>query len=719
LIQGKAVVVIARLVMLTISRPAGTVLSYQTIVNRQKTKKWADAKPANYGGDDWGDDEDWNYDSTPELSDLNRVSGFGREIFSQPKLENSYSLPSKGTEVRITGPSPSAAAEDFTIRAEPSFDFRSMVNQSVNQAFDRTDDWEDEERSSLSIATRRSSLPTVESPSIPPATRFSQLTGGPQKLPTLSRKHSQADLSLLRNEPSPASQIDTNTPTPSLPALWSSLSRSIKPDITYTKGRSDSPVSPNPSPTALIPQALPFTRQHDLYRRADEERNREREREIAKTKHDRQLTADPWARKREALKRRASSPPEHITIEDGVRSSLSAEPIMIGQASADQIAPTIMTVQHPLVPQLGMNDITTSLEQRISSDAPHWSPAIIPELPAPQIQQNKKIIMGIEFSHTEYANHKAVPFITTKQLGHGSWGIVDAVRPINGEKGVILARKLIQLRGVARKRVLPLIQKEVAILKELKHENIIQVVCTYETTSVPRQFGILLSPVGEEDLLHYMERLGENGCFVEDITKLKNWRYCLASAVEYIHCQNIRHKDIKPSNAICKGDEIFLTDFGSAHQFSTGLTSSTEGYAAGVTKMYSAPEVIDEDRRGRSADIFSLGCVFAEMTTVIHGRKIEDFHDFRSEPDPDEPERLTICYYATAHRLRDWFATGIDEEVATYLLISSMMSNDRKSRPKAEGVRQKLLVELAPTSPDFPMNSKPFDNSSLKDGILH
>jgi hypothetical protein len=589
-------------------------------------------------------------------------------------------LPSKGTEVRITGPSPSAAAEDFTLRSEPSFDFLSTVNHYS----DRTVDWEDEERSSLSKATRRSSLPTVESPSIPPATRFSQPTGVPQKLPMLSRKHSQTDLSLLRTRPSPASQIATNTPTPRFPALKSSLSRSLSPDITNTKGRSDSPVSPDLSPAALIPQALSFIRSHDLYRR-----------------------------------RRAYPPPGHITIEAGVRSSLSAEPIMIVQASADQIAPTIMKFQHPIVPQLGMNDITTSLEQRISSDSPPWSPAIIPELPAPQIQQNKKIITGIEFSHTKYANHKAVPFITTKQLGHGSWGIVDAVRPINGENGVILARKLIQLRGVARKRVLPLIQREVAILKELKHENIIQVVCTYETTSVPRHFGILLSPVGEEDLLHYMERLGENGCFVEDITKLKNWRYCLASAVEYIHCQNIRHKDIKPSNAICKGDEIFLTDFGSAHQFSTGLTSSTEGYAAGVTKMYSAPEVIDEDRRGRSADIFSLGCVFAEMTTVIYGRKVEDFHDFRSEPDPDEPERLTICYYATAHRLRDWFATGIDEEVAAYLLISSMMSNDRKSRPKAEGVRQKLLVELARTAPDFSVNSKPFNNSSLKDGILH
>ncbi len=75
--------------------------------------------------------------------------------------------------------------------------------------------------------------------------------------------------------------------------------------------------------------------------------------------------------------------------------------------------------------------------------------------------------MSIEFSHVKYANCEVVPFVTTRQLGHGSWGIVDAVRPTNGERGVILARKLIQLRGVGRKRVLSLIQQEVVILKEL------------------------------------------------------------------------------------------------------------------------------------------------------------------------------------------------------------------------------------------------------------
>jgi serine/threonine protein kinase len=169
---------------------------------------------------------------------------------------------------------------------------------------------------------------------------------------------------------------------------------------------------------------------------------------------------------------------------------------------------------------------------------------------------------------------------------------------------------------------------------------------------------------------------------------LQKWRCYLASAVAYIHSQNIRHKNIKPSNAICKGDKIFLADFGSAHQFSD-LTSTTEGYAAGVTRMYSAPEVIEEDKRGRSADIFSLGCVFAEMTTVIHGRRLEDFHDFRSEPDPDEPERMTLCCYATAHKLKDWFAS--DKGPAPYALISSMMVHDQKCRPTAEEVMSAVL----------------------------
>jgi serine/threonine protein kinase len=69
--------------------------------------------------------------------------------------------------------------------------------------------------------------------------------------------------------------------------------------------------------------------------------------------------------------------------------------------------------------------------------------------------------------------------------------------------------------------------------------------------------------------------------------------------------------------------------------------------------MYRAPEVIEEDRRGKPTDIYSLGCVFAEMTTVIHARILEDFHESRSEPYPEDPDRMTLCYYATAHKVLD------------------------------------------------------------------
>jgi serine/threonine protein kinase len=178
--------------------------------------------------------------------------------------------------------------------------------------------------------------------------------------------------------------------------------------------------------------------------------------------------------------------------------------------------------------------------------------------------------------------------------------------------------------------------------------------------------------------------VGENNFPKDDVNLLKTWPYCLASAVAYIHDQNIRHKNIKPSNITCKGLDIFLTDFGSAHQFSAGPTSSTEGYAVKLTKMYSAPEVIAFDRRGRSADIYSLGCVFAEMKAVAEGRKIEDFHDFRSEPVVDEPDRMTLAYHVTAHKLEAWFSLQDDDWPSS--LPAKMMDSDKKLRPSAKDI---------------------------------
>ncbi|KAH7314103.1 kinase-like domain-containing protein, partial [Rhexocercosporidium sp. MPI-PUGE-AT-0058] len=357
----------------------------------------------------------------------------------------------------------------------------------------------------------------------------------------------------------------------------------------------------------------------------------------------------------------------------------STEKIGSASAHSEDTASSSTVKQKPFVHKTNVRESSTG--QTTRSDPEKCSE------PPKEIMESQRIS---DFSHLEYASHKVVPFTTVKQLGHGSLGSVDAVRRSGDLNGIILARKIIRLPNMARKRLLPLIQQEVSVLRELQHKHIIQVISTYETTSAPRQFGILLLPAGDEDLSHYLERVCEDDFPEDDLQCLEKWQSCLASAVAYIHSRNVRHKDIKPSNVICKGRDIFLTDFGSAHQFSAGLTSSTEGYAAGITKMYSAPEVISLDRRGRPADIYSLGCVFAEMATVIGRRAIEDFHEFRSEPTPEEPDRLTLCYYATAHKLGGWFES--DRDPWSYSLISKMLSEDQSLRPSAEKVLS-ILVE--------------------------
>jgi serine/threonine protein kinase len=47
-----------------------------------------------------------------------------------------------------------------------------------------------------------------------------------------------------------------------------------------------------------------------------------------------------------------------------------------------------------------------------------------------------------------------------------------------------------------------------------------------------------------------------------DYPQLRLFFSCLATALEYLYRQEIRHEDIKPSNIFIKGDQVFLADFG-------------------------------------------------------------------------------------------------------------------------------------------------------------
>jgi serine/threonine protein kinase len=122
---------------------------------------------------------------------------------------------------------------------------------------------------------------------------------------------------------------------------------------------------------------------------------------------------------------------------------------------------------------------------------------------------------------------------------------------------------------------------------------------------------------------------------------------CLAHALYYIHSKLTKHLDIKPQNILVKRRyhqkapnsgaphahyHVYIADFGLSKSFSTEAQSQTDS-ASPKTPKYCAPEVYYQEAKGRSADIFSMGCVYLEMMTVIHGGSLDDIDDIIKSPN--------------------------------------------------------------------------------------
>lgn len=104
---------------------------------------------------------------------------------------------------------------------------------------------------------------------------------------------------------------------------------------------------------------------------------------------------------------------------------------------------------------------------------------------------------------------------------------------------------------------------------------------------------------------------------------LRQFYGCITSAIAYLHRERFRHKDIKPGNILVRRGEVFVTDFGLALDWSELTKSKTRGPAGAISVQYVAPEVMEETVRGSSADMWSLGCIFLDMTVRLKVPKPE------------------------------------------------------------------------------------------------
>ncbi|KAG7379540.1 hypothetical protein PHYPSEUDO_008481 [Phytophthora pseudosyringae] len=123
----------------------------------------------------------------------------------------------------------------------------------------------------------------------------------------------------------------------------------------------------------------------------------------------------------------------------------------------------------------------------------------------------------------------------------------------------------------------------------------------------------IIQPLMETDLcriIHSKESLSDD--------QVQYFLYQMLCGIHYLHAADVLHRDLKPSNILVNSDcRIKICDFGLArHANDRDLAEGLSEYV--VTRWYRAPELLLANAYTKAIDMWSIGCIFAELL----GRRI-------------------------------------------------------------------------------------------------
>ncbi|XP_028620626.1 calcium/calmodulin-dependent protein kinase type 1D [Grammomys surdaster] len=145
------------------------------------------------------------------------------------------------------------------------------------------------------------------------------------------------------------------------------------------------------------------------------------------------------------------------------------------------------------------------------------------------------------------------------------------------------------------------IENEIAVLRKIKHENIVALEDIYES---PNHLYLVMQLVSGGELF---DRIVEKGFYTEkDASTLIRQ---VLDAVYYLHRMGIVHRDLKPENLLYYSQDeeskIMISDFGLSKMEGKGDVMST---ACG-TPGYVAPEVLAQKPYSKAVDCWSIGVI--------------------------------------------------------------------------------------------------------------
>ncbi|XP_015790445.1 cyclin-dependent kinase 7 [Tetranychus urticae] len=191
-----------------------------------------------------------------------------------------------------------------------------------------------------------------------------------------------------------------------------------------------------------------------------------------------------------------------------------------------------------------------------------------------------------------------------KYLGEGQFATVYKARDNQNDTMVAVKKIKLGTRAEAKDGINRTALREIKLLQELHHENIIGLRDVFgHRSNVSLVFDFM-----ETDL----EVIIKDMSIILTPAIIKSYMLMTLQGLEYLHLNWILHRDLKPNNLLIDGNGVLkIGDFGLARSFGSPTRLYTHQV---VTRWYRAPELLFGSRMyGTGVDIWALGCILAEL----------------------------------------------------------------------------------------------------------
>jgi len=189
------------------------------------------------------------------------------------------------------------------------------------------------------------------------------------------------------------------------------------------------------------------------------------------------------------------------------------------------------------------------------------------------------------------------------KLGEGTYGKVYLAQDKLTKEYVAMKKMILETEeeGIPSTAI-----REISLLKELSdHPNIVKL---KDVLYLKGKLYLIFEYLNK-DLKAYMD----SGAQMDSIL-VKSYLHQMLKGIAFCHSHRILHRDLKPQNLLIDTEgHLKLADFGLSRAFGIPLRHYTHEV---VTLWYRAPEILlGQSRYSTPVDIWSAGCIFAEMVT--------------------------------------------------------------------------------------------------------